>query len=259
MEKKDENVSEAVVLDIFEKQEQELVQDIIFALEASKPIVESVKLGDQLREKRKRLTNELSKLQMEKIELAESIEELKKDFGSEDSFADVSKLKKLSVELDAIKTAIPLLEKQVSSKSEVLRRISDIKEDVGKGVCESMEGVKKRLQAVVDEKTKDIVLTYSAFMKAFARAGVEQKMIPREFMSERFSSAFLPNSAELEKMVESSLIGEGLRENIAGAIFRAEKMEMMAEDSQREPQKTSNKPWHGAVQFCYPGESSQDI
>lgn len=220
---------------IYENMENELVQEILSALEKSSAVADSAKIAQQLIDKKDRLTSELDKLSTQKSTLIASIEELKKSFGSEDSIADVRKLKELSIELESIETAIPLLAKQLSSekqiiiddrgnegrcRSELAQGLKDADEKVRSAVFAEMKDIQQGLQTIMEEKTQDIVLTYTAIMRAFSRGYAEQQIVPRTFMPSDFTRSFLPDSTVLEDAVGYGLPGGKLQNIISNKMLR---------------------------------------
>lgn len=222
-------------VDSYENQEKELVKEIVAALESSQSVAESANRANQVQAKKERLTKELKKFRADKVEIGARIEQLKKEFGSEDSVADANTLKNLYIELEAVETAIPLLEKNLSTQNQVVidadgrrgfdysdltHELEDAKDSVSRAVFAEMKDIKKCLQNILDEKTKDIISTYRMFMQAFRKAETAQNVVPREFMPNNFHERFLPNSTELENAVGYGLPGGKMRDILQNEIVR---------------------------------------
>ncbi len=237
----EKNVAAAMAgaVNSYENQEKDLVKEIIAALESSQSVAESANRANQAQAKKDRLTKELKKFRADKIELGVRIEQLKKEFGSEDSVADANTLKNLYVELEAVETAIPLLEKNLSTENQIVKDSdgrqktckSDLTQDlegakasVGRAVFAEMKDIKKCLQNILDEKTNDIISTYRVFMQAFRKAETVQNVVPREFMPNNFHERFLPNSTELENAVGYGLPDGKLRDILQGRMLREQEL-----------------------------------
>lgn len=214
--------------------ERKLSHEIISALESSSEIADSVKRGVLLTEKRTRLKNELLTMQDKKADLQKKVEVLKENFGSKDSLSDLSKLTSLSLELDSLDTAIPLLKTTLGPESEIVRSIEESKQLVGENVYVTMAEIQKRLQTDFDEKTEALISSYTAYMKGFERAAVAQEVIPREFLPKQFRTAFLPNSEKLENVASGSLPGSCLQDTIRRQIFREMQIKMSQEATENE-------------------------
>ena len=99
--------------DVCLKLETNLAKMLVKALE-SPAIIESVSLAEKSKDRKERITVELKQFQEKKIALENEIETLKDEFGSVDSVKDLEDLKKLNIELDSLRTAIPIMEKHIN-------------------------------------------------------------------------------------------------------------------------------------------------
>jgi hypothetical protein len=187
---------------IYLQQELELAGRISAALQNSTVLAQNITAAVKAVDKKARITGELAQLQNDKIELENKIEILKKNFGDSDSIEDVKNLKKLNTELEAVVEVLPILQKKLNYDSDVNRNIEDTKATARHNLFSTIAPFKEDLQASIDEKIKDILLTFDMFNKVFDRVRRNQEGIPSNLLSWDMFTRIIPNIDALEKLTD---------------------------------------------------------
>jgi DNA repair exonuclease SbcCD ATPase subunit len=159
-----------------------LSQQIREALENSSEVVEAVAKLKESKAEWQRITEDLEKFSKNKTALEAEIEDLKNNFGSNDSLADLKQLEECELKLKVINTAIPLLDKKVNPNltPNLSLKIERYEEDLRHQVERALEKIKNERQEEIDAMVDALFQTFSMYSTAMERAQTEQQVIPAD-------------------------------------------------------------------------------
>lgn len=185
------------------QQEVDLSQKIFSVLESSIHLEGHVEKWKKLTEKKQRMIVELEEFRKNKQEIETALEDLKRDFGNEDSLSDLEKIEKQEIRLKVLNETIPLLERKLDPSSSFSRDIRYSHEDVYNCVEHELFSVHQELQREVNEKINNIVDTTLMNRRSIGRATAEQKIMPAELWGgSMILSKVLPNLEKVSDLLK---------------------------------------------------------
>ncbi len=185
----------------YQQQEIDLFQNIITTIETAPEIFRAVDVSERLKGHQQRKNKELKELKEKKNEIEVAIENLKSDFGSEDSFADLKKLEEYEIQRKAVLVAIPLIEEQLSVDSKFSKEVRRKAEDAEYTIQHVLNKINVQLQENIDAKVNDLLQTFSMYKAAVERVRTEQKLIPSRLLGYKTIKNIIPEVKGLEKLL----------------------------------------------------------
>ena len=162
------------------KVEDDLVLQIEEAIAGSEDLHLAVARVQHYEEQRNRLVRELEEFVRQKAEAEAEIEELTSNFGSEDSFADLERLKGLKVHLESVDKAIPLLERKLDTSvpSSLTDQIAISRDAVQREFARALHPIQTGLQERIHANAVMLKGLLDVLSKAVIRARTGQTRIP---------------------------------------------------------------------------------
>lgn len=187
---------EDVVNNSYLQQEIDLSQNIIAAIKDSPEIFSAVEVWEKSTSHQQRMSSELEEFREIKNKMEATIADIKHDFGSEDSFADLKKIEECESKLKAVLEVIPLLEQKLDSGSNHVEEIRKDKGAVEHAVRLALNNINIQLQEDIDAKVNDLRQTLSMYNAAIERVRTEQKLIPSKLLAWNTLRTILPEIKE---------------------------------------------------------------
>lgn len=196
---------EDAVSNSYLQQENDLVQNIIATIKTSPEIFKKVEIWENSKGHGQRVSSELEQFKKNKVDLKIMIEELKGDFGSEDSLADLKKLEEFELKLKAVEVAIPLLEQKLHPENLFSKQIRRDKEDAESAIAHAVNKINDQLQEDIDAKVNDLLQTFSMYRAAIERVKTEQTLIPQKLLMGNTLRGILPEIKGLQPLLPLNL------------------------------------------------------
>ncbi|MBV5305266.1 MAG: hypothetical protein J0652_01090 [Desulfobulbaceae bacterium] len=193
---------EVNLTDWYQQEETRVAQMIIKALKGSKALTDAAKVWEKSVEDQKRIKREFEEMKIRRGDMAVEIEDLKRNIGAEDSFADLRKIEGLQSELKAIDEVLPGMERRFYNDSAFTRQIRDNKYNAIFLIDAELAKVNASLKEDIDRRAEDLILTIKAYKSATELARSEQKAIPSALLQLGSIMKIVPKIEGLEGLVE---------------------------------------------------------
>ena len=185
------------------KVEDDLVRQIEDAIAEAEELHLAVARLLHHEEQMNRLARELEEFEKQRAETETEIEEITSNFGSEDSFADLERLKELKLHLESVDKAIPLLQRKLdpAQPSGLTDQLAGSREAVQREFARALHPIQAGLQERIHANAVMLKGLFDVLSKAVVRARAGQTRIP----------ANLFNLSPSDRTLEINLDGNRIR------------------------------------------------
>jgi hypothetical protein len=188
----------------YQKEEADLTKKIIAALKDSTEVTSAAKAWAKAKEAQTRIKRELTEMENRRGEIAAEIEDLKRNFGAEDSFADLKKIEGFQAELKALNEVMPVMEQRLRFDSPASRELEALEGEAHHWIALTLNEISPALKENIDRKVMDLRRAMATYHTVAERVRAEQKVVPAALLRWETIRKIVPEIIELDDLVSGS-------------------------------------------------------